>query len=70
MSCDIPESDYGTCPSCSAELEPVWFVEEETKIVGGVLTKTGRKRKACDCLVCPACLHEETVDDTFDGPWR
>lgn len=63
-------NDYGKCVSCGAGLEPVWFIEEETKIVSGVLIKTGRKRKACDCLACPVCLHEEAVDDTFDEPWR
>lgn len=59
---------YGSCNSCKSKLEPVWFIEEERKTVGGTLIKTGRERRACSHLVC-ACGKEFTVDDTFDGPW-
>lgn len=31
---------------------------------------TGRTRKACSCLLCDACGHKETVDDTFDEPYK
>lgn len=61
---------YGNCSKCSAPLEPVWFTEEEYKVENGIMYKTGRKRRAVDYLECPYCLHIETVDDSFDGPWR
>lgn len=62
-------NDFGQCSYCGANLEPVYFIEEETKIECGVLYKTGRKRRAVNYLVCPICLHKECVDDTFDGAW-
>ena len=62
-------SKYGVC-ICGNSLKPVWFIEEETEIVLGYLTKTGRKRKAVDILVCPICFREYTVDGSFDEPWE
>lgn len=62
--------DFGTCSHCGSELEPVWFTEEEFKIEHGMMYKTGRKRRNIDVLVCPVCLKNHAVDDTFAGPWR
>lgn len=55
------------CPSCGFTLKPVWFLEKELDN-HGILT--GRTRKACSCLLCDACGHKETVDDTFDEPYK
>lgn len=63
-------SKYGTCECCGSSLEPVWFIDEETEIVLGCITKTGRKRLAVDVLVCPTCLKEYTDDGSFDKPWQ
>lgn len=60
---------FGICGTCGCELEPSYFVEEEEIIQHGVRFKTGRVRRAVDCLVCPNCLRTECVDDSFDGPW-
>lgn len=62
-------SKYGTC-SCGGELKPIFFEEEETKIVNGTMIKTGRTRMAVSHLVCDECLRNKCVDDSFDGPWH
>lgn len=62
--------EYGYCVECGHSLEAVFFIEKEEKICGGVRILTGRVRKAVDYLYCPICGHKETVDDTFDEPWR
>lgn len=61
---------YGTCKYCKEELVPIYFTEEETRVEHGVMIKTGRKRRAVDCLICPKCLKEYCVDDSFDGGWH
>ena len=63
-------SKYGQCPECGADMEAVWFIDEEYKTMQGMMYKTGRKRQAVDYLVCPICYTRECVDDSFDGPWR
>ena len=60
--------DYGAC-KCGADLEPVFFIEEETRCVDGYMIHTGRKRRAVSHLTCPNCLRNFPVDDSFDGPW-
>ena len=60
---------FGICGTCGCELEPSYFVEEEEIIQHGVRFKTGRVRRAVDCLVCPNCFRTACVDDSFDGPW-
>lgn len=60
---------YGTC-TCGAPLFPVFFTEKEHKVVNGVMTYTGRTRRACSHLSCDACGREYPIDDTFDGPWE
>lgn len=62
--------DYGQCSHCGGNLFPEFFVEEEIKIINNVPCKTGRKRRAVSHLVCEDCLHNECVDDSFDGPWH
>lgn len=62
--------NFGKCDICDADLEPIWFEEEETKVEHGCMYKTGRKRTACSHLVCPYCLKNFAVDDTFDRPWH
>lgn len=62
---------YGNCSRCGHALRPVFFTQEEelyNKSLG-MYMKTGRKRQAVDVLVCPECLAEECVDDSFDGEW-
>ena len=63
------KTEYGVCAYCGAELEPIWFTEEETVILHGSLIKTGRARRAVDYLICPNCLTHACCDDSFDGPW-
>lgn len=60
---------YGIC-ECGAPLVPIWFQEEETKVIGGFMHYTGRVRTACSHLECYYCGKRYPVDDTFDGPWR
>lgn len=62
-------NQYGNCDTCGCELEPVWFIEEETKTFQGYMYNTGRKRRAVSHLVCTGCLKNHPVDDTFDGQW-
>ena len=61
---------YGVCSNCNANLMPVWFIEEETKIVGGRMYKTGRKRRAVSHLECPCCFKSVCVDDSFEEEWH
>ena len=63
------QSRYGSCSRCDTPLVPIWFTEEETKVVDGRMYYTGRKRRACSHLECPRCLKKACVDDTFDGNW-
>lgn len=63
-------SKYGKCESWHDDLEPVWFKEEERCIRGTALIKTGRTRLAVSHLVCPSCLKNYIVDDSFDEPWH
>lgn len=60
---------FGVCPTCECALEPNYFVMEEEIVQNGMRFKTGRVKRAVDCLVCPNCLRIECVDDSFDGPW-
>lgn len=62
--------NYGKCPICNTEFEPVFFIEYEYETIKGNLFKTGRKRRAVSHLECPHCFHKECVDDTFDGAWH
>lgn len=61
---------YGECEFCGCDLEPIYFIEEERKMFSGVSYKTGRKRRAVSHLVCPGCLRNYCVDDSFDGNWE
>lgn len=61
---------FGICDDCEADLEAVWFEEEEVEIKNGQLYQTGRVRKSVDYLYCPFCGKKFCVDDTFDGVWR
>lgn len=61
---------YGTCSMCGGQLCPVWFEEEEIKVVNSSIIHTGRKRIACSHLECSTCLHKECIDDTFDSKWN
>lgn len=58
------------CPACGGKLEPIYFQQQETKILNGSLIYTGRKRIAVDCLSCKSCMHNECVDDSLDGEWH
>lgn len=60
-------SIFGKC-QCGAELEAVWFTEEEIDSHSGL--RTGRIRRAVDYLVCPNCDIRYQVDSCFDSPWR
>lgn len=55
------------CPSCDFTLKPVWFLEKELDNHG---IPTGRTHKACSCLLCDSCGHKETVDSSFDEPYK
>lgn len=55
------------CPSCDFTLKPVWFLEKELDNHG---IPTGRTRKACSCLLCDMCGYKETVDGSFDEPYK
>lgn len=49
---------------------PIWFTEEEEKVVCGCRYKTGRKRRAVSHLECPNCFTKKCVDESFDEPWK
>lgn len=67
---DYDEKDpYGTCDRCGSSLFPIYFTEKETEVIAGVMTYTGRVRRAVSHLQCDCCMHEVCVDDSFDGPW-
>ena len=61
-------SIYGDC-SCGYPLEPVYFEEQEYKVISGSMIKTGRYRNAVSHLICENCGKNHCVDDTFDGKW-
>ena len=56
-----------SCPSCGFTMQPVWYREKELDAHG---IPTGRTYKACSCLLCEACGHSETVDDSFDESYK
>ena len=58
------------CPKCGSIMIPVWFIEEEEKVVCGRRYKTGRKRMAVSHLECHNCFTKECVDESFDKPWK
>lgn len=62
--------DFGKCSKCGGKLQPVYFEEKERKVIGGIMTYTGRKRIAVDYLICQDCLRKECVDDSFDEMWH
>lgn len=62
--------DYGTCDNCGTGLKPVWFKEVEEEYYRGNPTGAYRERKAVSYLICPNCLKEFCVDDSFDEPWQ
>lgn len=64
------DNRFGKCRSCGTSLEPVWFKKTEYQTVEGRRSRTGRMRTACSHLVCPICMTNECVDDSFDGPWK
>lgn len=55
------------CPSCGFAMQPVWYREKELDVHG---IPTGRTYKACSCLLCDSCGHKETVDGSFDEPYK
>jgi len=55
------------CPSCGFTMQPVWYREKELDAHG---IPTGRTYKACSCLLCDSCGHKETVDGSFDEPYK
>lgn len=62
---------YGVCEKCGADMQPVWFTEEEYKVTNdGFRYRTGRERRAVSHLECPYCFAKACVDDTFDGAWH
>lgn len=63
---------FGKCPCCGAELEAIWFEEEEEVYEPPIkyIRRTGRKRRNIAYLECPECWHKEAVDDSFAGEWR
>lgn len=63
----LPEIPSIPCPSCGFTLKPVWFLEKELDNHG---IPTGRTHKACSCLLCDSCGHKETVDSSFNEPYK
>ena len=63
---------YGKCPVCGAELEAIWFEEEQEVYEPPIkyIRRTGRKRRNIAYLECPECWHKEAVDDSFAEDWR
>lgn len=62
---------FGNCPECGYPLTAVWFTEDEYNVTSfGNMYRTGRQRRAVDCLICEACGKKQCVDDSFDGEWR
>lgn len=62
----MKNTDYGNCDKCNAPLEAIWFKEIERDSHG---IKTGRVRDSVSVLVCPYCLKNFSVDDSFDENW-
>lgn len=60
---------FPVCDRCRVTMKPYYFTEEEYKYYQGRMYKTGRKKRAVSHFVCPLCLKNEAVDDTFDGRW-
>ena len=64
---------FGKCPVCGAELEAIWFEEEEEVYEPPIkyIRRTGRKRRNVNYLECPECWHKEAVDhDSYAEDWR
>lgn len=61
--------DIPVC-KCGTNMLPVWFTEEEYKVNGGYMYKTGRKRRNVSHFECPHCFKKECVDDSFAEPYR
>ena len=59
------------CPKCGYGMQADRYLEEEEVQTyrGGPYHKTGRVRRAVNCLICDCCGHKECVDDSLDGPW-
>lgn len=55
------------CPMCGFTMKPVWYLEKE---LDNHSIPTGRTHKACSCLLCDSCGHKETVDSSFDEPYK
>lgn len=55
------------CPTCGFTMKPVWYMEKELDAHG---IPTGRTHKACNRLLCEMCGHKETVDGSFDEPYK
>ena len=55
------------CATCGFTMKPVWYLEKELDAHG---IPTGRTHKACSCLLCDMCGYKETVDDSFDEPYK
>lgn len=64
---DMKNISYISCPSCGFIMKPVWYLEKELDTHG---IPTGRTHKACSCLLCDSCGHKETVDGSFDEPYK
>ena len=62
--------EFPKCKCCGGSLEPLWFIEEETKTMSNDgFYYTGRKRRNINYLQCVNCGHKEMVDDSFAEPW-
>ena len=57
----MPNTTTFYCPQCDVPLEKVMRVQKDG---------LGRVRQICNYLECPSCGLKESVDDTFDTPWR
>lgn len=53
----VARSRYGICPTCDADLNPVWFTDYDER---------GREWKRVDYLLCDNCGERVCVDDSFD----
>lgn len=59
---------YGFCDVCETPLEvSEWFDEPEYDRHG---MTTGRIKKAASSLICPCCMNEICIDDSFDSSYR
>lgn len=65
---NIKDAPNGCLPFCRLKMmQPVWYREKELDVHG---IPTGRTYKACSCLLCDSCGHKETVDGSFDEPYK